>query len=103
MSGIINAVKGVFTSGFGIATVVGFIRKAMKAKAIVKEITEAYGSGNDVVVSLKNTRATIEDAIKDKKLTKEELEDVLMKCRATIKEAEEFYKEAKDVIDIFKD
>lgn len=102
MGSILNAIKGVISSGFGIGTIVGFIRKAIKAKAIIREITEAYGAGTDVIVSLKNTRATIEDAVKDKKLTKEELEAVLMECRATIKEAEDFYREVKDVIDILR-
>lgn len=102
MGSILNAIKGVVTSGFGIGTIYGFIRKAMNAKAIVKEITEAYGAGDDMIASLKNTKVAIEDAIKDKKLTEDELKDVLMKCRTTIKEAEDFYKEAKDVIDIFR-
>lgn len=103
MGSIINAVKGVFTSGFGIGTLIGFIQKAWKSKALVKEITEAYGAGDEMIASLKNTRATIEDAMKDKKLTQAEVESVLKECRATIKEAEDFYKEVKDVIDIFKD
>ena len=95
-------ISGIVGSGFGIGKIWSLFGKVKLAKKLVKELKEAYGEFDDILPAVMNFKASAREVLADKKVTKEEAMNCVREGYKVAKEVEEFVKEAKDVIAIFK-
>ena len=100
--GFLSAISGVFTSWFGLKKLYDIIKKFSQAKKLVKEIEEAYDELDDIPAAYAAFEMNARAALKDKKVTKEELERCIKEGYKLVKETKEFINEARDIVEIFR-
>ena len=99
---IISIITGIFTSGFGIGKIISIIKKFSKVKKIIKEMKEAYGEFDDIIPAVMNLKVCIEACKRNKFKDISQMKACLEDAYGVVKEVQEFIKETKDIIAIFK-
>jgi len=97
MDKFFGAIAGIFTSGFGLLKIQKWVGKAWALYKIRKDIMKAIDQIDDLYPAGKELYDVTTDALKDKKITESEKDEIIKKARIMSKEFKEAYDSALPV------
>jgi hypothetical protein len=98
---IIGAIGAFIGSGFGLAKLKKYLGIGLKVwsnRDLINNAAKAWGEIDDVPGAVKKVRAEIKTALRDKELSKEEIDKILVVTLALVEELDEAYDATNPVI-----